>query len=146
MWGKAFRNPTGPTAIHSSLCGATSVGKAEVVSTQSESLRFNFIDINSLQQDDQLSLLSRELRQLGIELVALSEVTRSGSSTISVGYYTYYSGCCDGHYLQEVAINIFGKLQLLIVEVTPVYECIMALSLHLASWFLLLCTLYIYVC
>jgi len=57
-------------------------------------------NIRSLQQDERLPLLLRELKQLGIEVAALSEVRRPDGGTVSMGGYTYYwSGQGDAHHL-----------------------------------------------
>ena len=72
------------------------------------------------------SLLSSELKPLNIGSAALSEVRRLDSGEIMVGGDTYYwSGRSDGYHVQGVAVAISKKLNPMIIEVTPVNECIM---------------------
>ena len=127
------------------ICGTVSAGVAEVASTQSNCSRLNLRrevrvvawNVRSLCLDDRLPLLSRELGRLRVEVAALSEVRRPGSSMTSVGGYTYYwSGCSDGHRLQGVTIAISNRLQPSGVEVTLVDERIMVLRLKLAFGFM----------
>ena len=141
----------GPTACRPPLSGAVLVGAAEVACTRSDHPRLNLRrafrvgawNIRSLRQDERLPLLSRELKRLGVEVAALSEVRRPGSGTISVGGYTYYwSGRSDGHHLQGVAIAISSRLLPAVVEVTPVDERIMALRLKHAFGFMSLIAVY----
>lgn len=93
----------GPTSCHLLI-----YGEAEVASARSNCLRFNLRqavwvgawNIWSLQQDEGLLLLSRELKWLGVEVAALSEVRRPDGGTVSMGGYTYYwSGQGDAHHL-----------------------------------------------
>ena len=94
-------------------------------------------NIHSLRQDDQLPLLSRELRRLRVGVAALLEVRSPGSGTTSVGGYTYYwSGRSNGHHLQGVAIAVSGRLRPSVVEVTPVNEHIMVMRLKLSLGFM----------
>lgn len=100
-----------PTACRPPLIGEASVGVSEVAVTSA-------------------------IKGIGAGVAALSEVRKPGSSTISMGGYTYYwSGCGDGHHLQGVAIAISSRLRPSVVEVIPVDECIMALRLKHAFGF-----------
>ena len=156
--GESPREPCrlirGPAASQP-LYGAASVGVAEVAPTRSDCQRLNLRravrvgawNVRSLRQDGRLPLLSRELKRLRVEVVALSEVRRPGSGTISVGGYTYYwSGRSDGHHLQGVAIAISSRLQPSVVEVTPVDERIMVLRLKLSFGFVSYCCVRSYGC
>ena len=59
-------------------------------------------------------------------MMGLSETRRSGSGETSGKGFTYYlSGMSNGHHVKGVALGISSRLQLSIVEVTPVDECIM---------------------
>lgn len=70
-----------------------------------------------------MQLLSREMKQLRVEVDAFSEVRRPVNSTINVGgCISYWSGRSDGHHLQEVAIATFSILQSSVVKVTLVFE------------------------
>ena len=72
-----------------------------------------------------MSLLSSELKRLDIGIAALSEVRRQDCGEIMVGGYTYYwSGCSDGYHAQGVAVAVSNQLTPMIIEVTPVNECI----------------------
>ena len=85
-----------------------------------------FWNVLSLREDDHLSLLSSELKRLDIGIVALSQVRRTDCGEIMAGGYTYYwSGRSDGHHAQGVAVAVSNKLTPMIIEVTPVNECIM---------------------
>ena len=95
-------------------------------------------NVLSLREDDYLSLLSSELKRLDIGIAALSEVRRPDCGEIMVGGYTYYwSSRSDGYHAQEVAVAVSNKLTPMIIEVTPVNECILRLrichSLHVIS-------------
>ena len=58
-------------------------------------------NVLSLREDDQLSLLSSELKRLDIGIAALSEVRRPDCGEIMSGGYTYYwSGRSDGYHSQ----------------------------------------------
>ncbi len=71
-------------------------------------------------------LLSSELKRLDIGIAALSEVRRPDCGEIMMGGYTYYwSGHPDGYHSQGVAVAVSNKLTPMIIEVTPVNECIM---------------------
>ena len=65
-------------------------------------------------------------------MVGLSETRRPGSGeTSSKGftYYEYWSSMSNGHHVNGVAISIASILQPSVVEVTPVDDHIMRLSL-----------------
>ena len=47
-------------------------------------------NVLSLREDDQLSLLSSELKHLNIGIAALTEVWRPDSGDIMAGSYTFY--------------------------------------------------------
>lgn len=74
------------------------VGVTEVAFTRSDCMRSNTrwaarvgaSNVQPLQQDDWLPLLSRKLKQLRVDVAALSEVRRHGVGMISVGGYNYY--------------------------------------------------------
>ncbi|XP_069976479.1 uncharacterized protein [Penaeus vannamei] len=97
------RQTMGPTACRPLLYGAMLVGVAE----------FGAWNIQSLWQDERLPLLSREMKQLGVEVGTLSEVRRPGRSKISM-----------------------------VVEVSLVDECITALRLKHAFGFVSLIAVY----
>ena len=106
-------------------------------------IRVGAWNVRSLRLDERLPLLSRELRQLGVEVVALSEVRRPGSGMISEGGYTYHwSGRSDGKHLQGVAIAISSRLQPSVVEVAPVDERIMVMRLKHSFGFVSLIAVY----
>ena len=66
-------------------------------------------NVRSLREDD-LSLLSTELKCLNIGIAALSEVRRQDSGEIMAGGYTYYwSGRSDGFHTQGVAVAVSNK-------------------------------------
>ena len=66
-----------------------------------------------------------------IGIAALSEVRRPDCSKIMAGGYTYYwSGCSDGYHAQGVVGAVSKKLTPMIIEVTPVNECIMRRRIH----------------
>ncbi|XP_069979432.1 uncharacterized protein [Penaeus vannamei] len=99
--------------------------------------------MSALCQDDRLLLLLKKLGKLRVRVAALLEMRRPGSSTISVGGYTYYwSGHSDSHHFQGVAIAISGRIQNSVVEVTSVDERIMVLTLKLAFGFMSLIAVY----
>lgn len=59
----------------------------------------------NIPQNARLALLLRELKWLGAEAAALSEVRKPGRGTISMSGYTYHwSGRGDGHHHQVVTI------------------------------------------
>ena len=90
------------------------------------SLRVFAWNVLSRRDDNNLSLLSSELKRLNIGIAALSEVWRQDSDKIMAGGYTYYwCGCSDGYHAQGVAVAVSNKLIPLIIEVTPVNERIM---------------------
>ena len=63
---------------------------------------------------------------MDIGIAALSEVRRPDYDEIMVGGYTYYwCGRSDGYHAQGVAVAVSNKLTPMIIEVTPVNECIM---------------------
>ena len=77
-------------------------------------------------EDDHLSWLSSELKRLDIGIAALSEVRRPDCGKImEVGYTYYWSGRSDGYHAQGIAVAVSNKLTPMIIEVTPVNECIM---------------------
>ena len=83
-------------------------------------------NVLSRREDDHLSLLSSELKHLDIGIAALSEVRRPDCDEIMVGGYTdYWSGRSYGYHAQGVAVAVSNKLTPMIIEVTPVNECIM---------------------
>ncbi|XP_069974797.1 uncharacterized protein [Penaeus vannamei] len=85
----------------------------------------------------------KELGKLRVEVAALSEVRRPGSSTICVGGNTYYwSGCSDGHHLQRIAMAISSRLQPSVVEIIPVDECIIVMRLKLSFGFMFFIAVY----
>ena len=89
-------------------------------------------NVLSRREDDHLSLLSSEFKRLDIGIAALSEVGRPDCGEIMVGGYTYYwSGRSDGCHAQGVAVAVSNKLTPMIIEVTPVNECIMRQDLSL---------------
>ena len=76
-------------------------------------------------------------------MVGLSETRRPGSgATSSKGFTYYWSGMNDGHHVKGVAIGVSSKLQPSIVEVTPVDERIMQLSLKHSIGFLSVAAVY----
>ncbi|XP_069975754.1 uncharacterized protein [Penaeus vannamei] len=78
-----------------------------------------------------------------VEVTALLEVRRPGSSTIGIGGYTYYwSGCSIGHHLPGVATAISIRLKPSIVEVIPVNEQIIVIRLKLVLGFMSLIAVY----
>ena len=80
----------------------------------------------SRREDDQMSLLSSELKCLNIGIAALSEIQRQDSDEIMVGGYTYYwSGRSDSYCAKGDAVAVSNKLTPMIIEVTPVNERIM---------------------
>ena len=90
-------------------------GMVEMVLPQSNCLRLNLRwsiqvkawNMQSLWQDDRLPQLLSDLKWLRVEVVALSEMSRPGSTRISMGGYSYYwLGQGDGQHLQGVAISI----------------------------------------
>ena len=88
-------------------------------------------NVLSLKEDDHLSLLSSELKRLDIGIAAISEVRRPDCGEIMAGGYTYYwYGRSDGYHAQGVAVAVSNKLTPMIVEVTPVNECIMRLRIR----------------
>ena len=46
------------------------------------------------------------------------------------GYINYWSGRSDGYQAQGVAAAVYNKLTPMIIEVTPVTECIMRLRIR----------------
>ena len=77
-------------------------------------------------EDDDLSLLSPELKRLDIGITALSEVRRPDCGEIMAGGYTYYwLGRSDGYHAKGVAVAVSNKLTPMIIEVTPVNERLM---------------------
>ena len=87
-------------------------------------------NVPSQREDDQLSLLSSELKRLDIGIAALSEVQRQDCGEIMVGGYTnYWSGCSDSYHSQGVSVAVSNKLTPMIIEVTPVNERIMRLRI-----------------
>ena len=46
------------------------------------------------------------------------------------GYTYYWSGRSDGYHAQGVAVAVSNKLTPMIIEVTPVNECIMRQRIH----------------
>ena len=83
-------------------------------------------NVLSLREDDHLPLLSSELKRLDIGIAALSEIRRPDCGEIMAGGYTYYwSGRSDGYHSQGVAVAVSNKLTPMIIEVTPVNECMM---------------------
>ena len=88
-------------------------------------------NVLSLREDDQLSLLSSELKGLDIDIAALSEVRSPDCGEIMAGGYTnYWSGRSDGYHAQRVAVAVSNKLTPMIIEVTPVNERIMRRRIH----------------
>ncbi|XP_070000706.1 uncharacterized protein [Penaeus vannamei] len=80
----------------------------------------------------------------GVEVAALSEVRRPGSGSISKGGYTYYwSGRGYDHHISGVAIAISSRLQLSVVEMSPVDERIMALILKHSFGFVSFIAVYV---
>ena len=80
-------------------------------------------NVVSLREDDHLFLLSSELKCFDIGIAALSEVRIPDFGEIMVGGYTYHWS--DGYHSQGVAAAVSNKLTPMIIEVTPVNECIM---------------------
>ena len=77
-------------------------------------------------------LLSSELQCLDIGVAALSEVRRLHIDEIMASGCTYnWSGCSYGYHTQAVvvAVAMSNKLTHMIIEVTPVIECIMRLRI-----------------
>ena len=63
---------------------------------------------------------------MNIGIAALSDVRRPDSFEIMVGDDTYsWSGHSDGYHAQGLAVAVSNKLTPIIIEVTPVTECIM---------------------
>ena len=63
---------------------------------------------------------------MDIGIAALSEVRRPHCGEIVAGGSTYYlSGRSDGYHAQGVAVTVSNKLTPMIIEITPVDECIM---------------------
>ena len=60
-------------------------GGAEVSSTRRQSLQVGVWNLQSLREDDHLSLFSSEFQHLNIGIAALSEVRRPDSGEIMVG-------------------------------------------------------------
>ena len=121
-----------------SNCGSVCRGGAEVSSSRQRSpwvnlrrsLRVGASNVLTQRKDDHLSLLSSELKRLGIGIAARSEVRRLDCSEIFVGGYTYYwAGRSDGYHAQGVAVAVSNKLTPMIIEVTPVNERIMRLRI-----------------
>ena len=90
-------------------------GSAEVSSTGQwspqvnlmQSLRVGAWNVLSLREDDQLALLSSELKHLDIGIAALSEVQRPDCDEIMVGGHTYsWSGRSDGYHAQGIAVAV----------------------------------------
>ena len=76
-------------------------------------------------------LLSAELKHFTIAIAALSEVRKPDSGEIIAGGYTdYWSGRSDGDHAQGVAVAVSNKVTPMIIEVTPVNECIMRRRIH----------------
>ena len=68
---------------------------------------------------------------MDIGIAALSEVRRPDCGEIMVGGYTYsWSGRSDGYHAQGVVVAVSNKLTPMIIEVTPVNECIMRLRIR----------------
>ena len=68
---------------------------------------------------------------MDIGIAALSEVRRQDCGETMVGGNTYYcSGRSDGYHSQGVAGAVSDKLTPMIIEVTPVSECIMRLRIQ----------------
>ena len=118
-WGK----------LPGSDCSSVCRGGAEVSSTRRRSpwvnlrrsLRLGAWNVLSLREDDQLSLLSSELKRLNIGIAALSEVRRRDSGETMAGSYTYYwSDRSDGYHAQGVAVAVSSKLTHMIIEVTSI--------------------------
>ena len=83
-------------------------------------------NVLSRREDDHLSLLSSELKRLGIGIAALSEVRRPDCGEIMVGGYTsYWSGRSDGYHAQGIPVAVSNKLTPMIIEVTLVNERIL---------------------
>ena len=82
-------------------------------------------NVLSPREDDHLSLLSSELKRLDIGIAALSEVRRPDcGETMAGGYTDYWSGRTDGYHAQGVAAAVSNKLTPMIIEATPLNECI----------------------
>ena len=91
-------------------------------------------NVLSRRDDNNLSLLSSELKRLNIGIAALSEIWRPDCVKIMVGGYTYYwSGRSEGYHAQGVAIAMSNKLIPMIIEVTPVNKHILRIWIHLCG-------------
>jgi len=65
-------------------------------------------NVQSLKEDDILSLLSSELKSLDISIAALAEFRKPDCGEIMMcGYTEYWSGCSDGYHAQGVAVAVF---------------------------------------
>lgn len=99
-------------------------------------------NIQRLLEDDQLPLLSYELRGLNVIIAGLSETRRPGSGSVSSGEYTYYwSGMRDGNH-KGVAIAVSNQLKPFIVEVAPIDEQIMKMRVRHTLGFISLIVVY----
>ena len=66
-----------------------------------------------------------------IDIAALSEVRTPDSGEIMAsGYTSYWSDRSDGYYTKGVAVAVSNKPTPMIIEVTPVNECIVRLRIR----------------
>ncbi|KAG0728675.1 Craniofacial development protein 2 [Chionoecetes opilio] len=106
-------------------------------------LRVGSWNVLILSDDRRLPLLSSKLSRLMVDIVGLFETRRPGSAETSSGGYTYYwSGMSNGHRDRGVAIGISSKLQLSVVEVTPVDERIKRVRMKHTLGFMSLVAVY----
>ena len=117
-------------------CGSVCQGGAEVSSTRRRSpwvnlrwsLQVGAWNVLSLREDDHLYLILSEVEHLSISSAALSEVC--SGEIMAVGYTYYMSGHSDGYHSQGAPVTVSNKLIQMIIEVTPVNECIMRQRIH----------------
>ena len=92
-------------------------------------------NVLSLREDDNLALLSSELKRLDIGIAALSEVWRPDCGEIMAGGYTdYWSGRSHDYHAQGVAVAVSIKLTPMKIDVTPVNEYYETKHSSLLGW------------
>ena len=100
-------------------------------------------NVLSLSEDHQLPHLLDELSRLSVDTVGLSETRRPGSGETSSKVFTYcWSGMSNGHHVIGVSMGVSSRLQPSVVEVAPVDERIMRLSLKHSLGFMSVVAVY----
>ena len=82
------------------------------------------------QMADRLPVLSHELKRLGVDIAALSEVKRLGSGSAVAGAYSYHWSGPPNARLRGVGVAISTRLSECVRQVTLVDEKILHIKLE----------------